>query len=115
MEENVSGCREDAGGPLAAEPGKGNESRGDPDVEETEEGGPQRSESPKLEAAVVPHSPEASVDCPICQASFPVCEIEMHAAYCDGEVAEVSQRRPDSRGFQGDADVSQMLTDTQRY
>lgn len=96
MEENVSRCREDAGGQLAAEP----ESRDGPDVEETEERGPQRSGAPEVEAAVVPRSPEASVDCPICQASFPACEIEMHAAYCDGEVAEVSQRRPDGQGFQ---------------
>lgn len=27
---------------------------------------------------------QASVDCPICQGSFSVGQIEMHAAYCDG-------------------------------
>uniref|UniRef100_A0A3P9PWV3 Ubiquitin interaction motif containing 1 n=1 Tax=Poecilia reticulata TaxID=8081 RepID=A0A3P9PWV3_POERE len=32
--------------------------------------------------------------------SFPASEIEMHAAYCDGEVAVVDQRRPESQGFQ---------------
>uniref|UniRef100_A0A1A8P778 BRCA1-A complex subunit RAP80 n=1 Tax=Nothobranchius pienaari TaxID=704102 RepID=A0A1A8P778_9TELE len=42
----------------------------------------------------------ASVDCPICQASFPVSEIEMHAAYCDGEVAVVGERRVGGGRFQ---------------
>lgn len=66
----------------------------------------QRSECLELEASIIPHSPEASVDCPICQGSFPVSEIEMHAAYCDGEVAMVNQRRPESQGFQGNAEIS---------
>ncbi|KAM9333630.1 uncharacterized protein uimc1 isoform 2-T2 [Pholidichthys leucotaenia] len=50
----------------------------------------QRSTSPEL----VPCSPQTSVDCPICQASFPASRIEMHAAYCDGEVSVVEERRP---------------------
>ncbi|XP_047235599.1 uncharacterized protein uimc1 isoform X2 [Girardinichthys multiradiatus] len=100
MEENVSGCREDAGGQPAGEVEKVNETRKDPGVEEMEDRGLQRSESPELEAAVVPHSPETSVDCPICQGSFPASEIEMHAAYCDGEVTVVGQRRPESQRFQ---------------
>ncbi|MEQ2287531.1 hypothetical protein AMECASPLE_013554 [Ameca splendens] len=100
MEENVSGCREDAGGQPAGEVEKVNETRKDPGVEEMEDRGLQRSESPELEAAVVPHRPETSVDCPICQGSFPASEIEMHAAYCDGEVTVVGQRRPESQRFQ---------------
>uniref|UniRef100_A0A3B3VSZ4 UBZ4-type domain-containing protein n=1 Tax=Poecilia latipinna TaxID=48699 RepID=A0A3B3VSZ4_9TELE len=59
-------------------------SRKDREVEKMEDRSLQRSECPELEAAVVPHSPEASVDCPLCQGSFPASEIEMHAAYCDG-------------------------------
>lgn len=31
---------------------------------------------------------QVSVDCPICQGSFPADEIEMHAAYCDGAPSE---------------------------
>lgn len=31
---------------------------------------------------------EVNVDCPICQGSFPVDQIEMHAAYCDGAPAD---------------------------
>lgn len=73
----------------------------DPDVEEIKDRGLQRSSSPELDPAVVPRSPETSVDCPICQGSFPVTEIEMHAAYCDGDVDE---RRPKADCFQGDTD-----------
>ncbi|XP_036974949.1 uncharacterized protein uimc1 isoform X1 [Acanthopagrus latus] len=69
----------------------------DPDVEEIKDRGLQRSSSPELDPAVVPRSPETSVDCPICQGSFPVTEIEMHAAYCDGDVDE---RRPKADCFQ---------------
>ncbi|XP_035998702.1 BRCA1-A complex subunit RAP80 isoform X2 [Fundulus heteroclitus] len=98
--EDVSGCREDAGGQPAGEVETVKENRRDPDVEEMESRGLQRSDSPELEAAVVPHSPETSVDCPICQGSFPASEIEMHAAYCEGEVAMVSQRGPESQHFQ---------------
>ncbi|XP_043997529.1 uncharacterized protein uimc1 isoform X2 [Gambusia affinis] len=99
MEENVSGRGEDAGGQTARRVKKV-KSRNDPEVEKMEDRSLQRSECPELEAAVIPHSPEASVDCPICQGSFPVSEIEMHAAYCDGEVAVVDQRTPESQGFQ---------------
>ncbi|XP_027129353.1 BRCA1-A complex subunit RAP80 isoform X2 [Larimichthys crocea] len=72
------------------------EDRDDPDVEEIKDRGLQRLNSPELEPAVVPQSPEPSMDCPICQGSFPVTEIEMHAAYCNGEVTVVDERRPDS-------------------
>ncbi|XP_030010559.1 BRCA1-A complex subunit RAP80 isoform X2 [Sphaeramia orbicularis] len=68
------------------------EDRTDPDVEVVQDRGSlQRSKSPELEPAAVPQSPESSVDCPICQRSFPVSEIEMHAAYCDGDVAVVDE------------------------
>nr|XP_046267758.1 BRCA1-A complex subunit RAP80 isoform X7 [Scatophagus argus] len=68
----------------------------DPDVEEKRDQGLQSSTAPELEPAVVPQMLKSSVDCPICQGSFPVTEIEMHAAYCDGEVAITDERRPDS-------------------
>ncbi|XP_032431399.1 BRCA1-A complex subunit RAP80 isoform X2 [Xiphophorus hellerii] len=99
IEENVSGHGKDAGGQTARRVKKV-KSRKDPEVEKMEDRSLQRSECLELEASVIPHSPEASVDCPICQGSFPVSEIEMHAAYCDGEVAVVDQRRPESQGFQ---------------
>uniref|UniRef100_A0A8C7WYA0 UBZ4-type domain-containing protein n=1 Tax=Oryzias sinensis TaxID=183150 RepID=A0A8C7WYA0_9TELE len=41
---------------------------------------------PSSEAAEVPGSPPTSVDCPICQLSFPASDIEMHAAFCNGGV-----------------------------
>ncbi|KAM4726080.1 uncharacterized protein uimc1 isoform 2-T2 [Anableps anableps] len=100
MEENIPGCGEDTAGQTTGEAKKVKEKRKDPDVEEIEDRSLQRPESPELEAAVVPHSPETSVDCPICQGSFPVSEIEIHAAYCDGEVAVVSQRRSENQDLQ---------------
>lgn len=77
------------------------DSRG-PDVEEIKGRGSQRAASPE---AVIPRSPEATVDCPICQASFPASRIEMHAAYCDGEVAVVDERRPEVDCIQGEENV----------
>ncbi|CAJ1063288.1 BRCA1-A complex subunit RAP80 isoform X2 [Xyrichtys novacula] len=69
--------------------------QGDIDVEEVNSHRLQRSTSPEIElAATAAQSPDTNVDCPICQGSFPVTEIEMHAAYCDGEVAVVHERRP---------------------
>lgn len=78
------------------------EDSGDLDVEEITDRGLQRSTSPELEPAAVLQSPETTVDCPICQGSFPAMEIEMHAAYCDGEVAVVDERRPKTDCFKGD-------------
>ncbi|XP_032367531.1 neurofilament heavy polypeptide [Etheostoma spectabile] len=63
----------------------------DPDLEEIGDRELKRSTSPELEPAGVPQSPQTEVDCPICQGSFPVTEIERHAAFCDGEV--VDERR----------------------
>lgn len=74
------------------------EDGGDPDVEEIKDQAP----SPGPEPAVVPRSPETAVDCPLCQASFPASRIEMHAAYCDGEVAVVEERRPKVDYIQGE-------------
>ncbi|KAI3373906.1 hypothetical protein L3Q82_022473 [Scortum barcoo] len=73
---------------------------GDPDVEEIKDRELQRSTSPELEPAGIPQGPETTVDCPICQGSFPATKIEMHAAYCDGEVAVVDERRPEANCFQ---------------
>ncbi|XP_029303348.1 BRCA1-A complex subunit RAP80 isoform X3 [Cottoperca gobio] len=67
------------------------------DVEEIKDRGLQRSTSPELEAAAGPQSSDTKVDCPICQGSFPVTQIERHAAYCDGEVDD---RRPEKDCFQ---------------
>ncbi|XP_062262544.1 neurofilament heavy polypeptide isoform X3 [Platichthys flesus] len=64
----------------------------DPDVEEMEVRGLQRPASPEVQPGAVPPGPEASVDCPLCQGSFPVTRIERHAAYCDGEVAVLEER-----------------------
>ncbi|XP_008276340.1 neurofilament heavy polypeptide [Stegastes partitus] len=89
-EEKAAGGVDPAG--PAAGPEEVKEDRGDLDVEEVMESRLQRSASPELELAVVPRSPETAVDCPICQASFPASQIEMHAAYCDGEAAD--RRRP---------------------
>ncbi|KAK5918352.1 hypothetical protein CgunFtcFv8_003125 [Champsocephalus gunnari] len=62
----------------------------DPDVEEIKYRVLQRSSSPELE-------PEDRVDCPICQSSFPLTQIERHAAYCDGEEGA---RKPEKDCFQ---------------
>uniref|UniRef100_A0A8C7WYZ8 UBZ4-type domain-containing protein n=1 Tax=Oryzias sinensis TaxID=183150 RepID=A0A8C7WYZ8_9TELE len=62
---------------------------------------------PSSEAAEVPGSPPTSVDCPICQLSFPASDIEMHAAFCNGGVAEDGTSLP---GFQAEAaETSQTL------
>lgn len=70
------------------------------DVEEVKDQKLQRSASPELEPVASP--PESNIDCPICQGSFPVTEIEIHAAYCDGEVAVVNERRPEVNSFQSE-------------
>ncbi|XP_016521838.1 uncharacterized protein uimc1 isoform X1 [Poecilia formosa] len=92
MEENVSSCCKDVRGQTAQRVKKV-KSRKDQEVEKMEDRSLQRSECPELEAAVVPHSPEASVDCPLCQGSFPASEIEIHAAYCDGFQDPLKPRR----------------------
>ncbi|XP_034539259.1 uncharacterized protein uimc1 isoform X3 [Notolabrus celidotus] len=76
------------------------EDRRESDVEEMNSSRLQRSTSPELEPAAAAQSSETSVDCPICQGSFPVTEIEMHAAYCDGEIAVVHQRRLKANSLQ---------------
>ncbi|XP_054611507.1 BRCA1-A complex subunit RAP80 isoform X2 [Dunckerocampus dactyliophorus] len=65
--------------------------------EQTSDGGRQRSPSPELDPVSTPQtSPKANVECPICQGTFPVGKIEMHAAYCDIEegAAAVDENRP---------------------
>lgn len=91
----VSSSEGGAGQPTSRE--EVQEDGGDPDVEEIKDQAP----PPGLEPAVVPRSPETAVDCPLCQASFPASRIEMHAAYCDGEVAVVEERRPKVDCIQG--------------
>ncbi|KAM9846987.1 uncharacterized protein uimc1 isoform 2-T2 [Aulostomus maculatus] len=76
------------------------EDTGCPDVEEIKESSLQRSSSPELDPVTVPQSPETKVECPICQGAFPVAEIELHAAYCDGEVAVVDEHRPAAKCYQ---------------
>ncbi|XP_049598704.1 BRCA1-A complex subunit RAP80 isoform X1 [Syngnathus scovelli] len=50
--------------------------------EEEEERGPERSPSPESETVGF----QADVECPLCQETFPACKIEMHAAYCNGDM-----------------------------
>ncbi|XP_055358095.1 BRCA1-A complex subunit RAP80 [Betta splendens] len=47
-----------------------------------------RLEGERLEAEQLQRGAAGSahMDCPLCQGSFPVTEIEVHAAYCDGEL-----------------------------
>lgn len=45
---------------------------------------------------------EPGVDCPMCQRSYPMTEIEVHAAYCDGEETAPVGGRPDPDGRQGE-------------
>uniref|UniRef100_UPI003AAF76F3 uncharacterized protein n=1 Tax=Centroberyx gerrardi TaxID=166262 RepID=UPI003AAF76F3 len=76
------------------------EERRHPEVEEIKDRALQASMSPEPEgAATAPQSPKLSVDCPICQGSFPLTEIEMHAAFCDGEVEVVEEVRPGADCF----------------
>ncbi|XP_030601508.1 BRCA1-A complex subunit RAP80 isoform X4 [Archocentrus centrarchus] len=89
MEGDVPISSSDCGGEEVKEDSRG------PGVKEIKGRGPQRAASPEEEPAIIPRSPETTVDCPICQASFPASKIEMHAAYCDGEVAVVDERRPE--------------------
>ena len=97
MNENISGA--DAGGQTRGED-RDIKARTGSHVEERKDR--QRSPSPELEPAIVPRSPQSSINCPICQVPFPVNEIELHAAYCDGEVAVVDERGPDGDRVQGD-------------
>lgn len=67
----------------------------EPDVEPggSGDGGQRRAASPQLD---LPVQCPTSVACPICQRSFPMTEIEVHAAYCDEEEMAAARRpRPD--------------------
>ncbi|XP_026227430.1 BRCA1-A complex subunit RAP80 isoform X3 [Anabas testudineus] len=96
MQENTPVCRS-VGGQNVRKEEMEDDTRG-ADVEEVKDQKLQRSASPELEPVASP--PESNIDCPICQGSFPVTEIEIHAAYCDGEVAVVNERRPEVNSFQ---------------
>ncbi|XP_056451047.1 BRCA1-A complex subunit RAP80 isoform X4 [Gadus chalcogrammus] len=81
----MSPSREQA--PLSGKEEEEEETQGAVGVEERKEAGPEAG----LEAA-------SSVDCPMCQSAFPVSEIEMHAAFCDGEQEVVESPVEDSPG-----------------
>lgn len=61
------------------------------DAGETGDRGQLRPTSPELDLPVR----GSSVDCPMCLRSFPMTEIEVHAAYCDGEDKSTSHQGED--------------------
>lgn len=72
------------------------------EVDDGGDGSPRRSTSLQPDLPVTGQAGEPGVDCPICQRSYPMTEIEVHAAYCDGvETAPVSGR-PEPDGHQGE-------------
>lgn len=79
----------DASGAQVTRPQPGAEQQAEPDGF----GPTGSSDAGDVEPRSDPAPPERrDVDCPICQGSFPASEIELHAAYCDGEVAIVDER-----------------------
>lgn len=38
----------------------------------------------------------SQVECPMCTRLFPLCKIEVHAAYCNGTVEEQEQEQEDN-------------------
>ncbi|XP_076024531.1 uncharacterized protein uimc1 isoform X2 [Genypterus blacodes] len=70
------------------------------EVEEIEDKVLQKLISAELKASAAPQLSKPSIACPLCQGSFPLTEIEMHAAYCDGEVTIMEERRPEADCFQ---------------
>lgn len=68
----------------------------------TADEGRRQPASPELHLAVVCPARDASVDCPICQKSFPITQIEVHAAYCDGEET-AADRRPEPDCHRGES------------
>lgn len=91
MESNSEGGVSDRG-----QKGEEEEEGAEPDAArdpgETGDGGQLRSTSPELDLPVR----GSSVDCPMCLRSFPMAEIEVHAAYCDGEDTSTSHQGGDS-------------------
>lgn len=69
---------------------------------EVEDGDP--GPEPALDAS----TPPTFVDCPICQLSFPAGDIEMHAAFCNGEGTEDGRSH---HGFQGNGVGSEHISD----
>ncbi|KAF7651273.1 hypothetical protein LDENG_00113390 [Lucifuga dentata] len=76
------------------------EGSGNAKVEEIKDQELQLSMSPELEQAAAPQISKPTIDCPICQGSFSVTEIELHAAYCDGEVTVIEERRSEADCFE---------------
>lgn len=52
------------------------------------------SQDPDLEPVAAVLRPQSLVQCPICQRSFPSVNIEMHAAFCNGEPASEDSACP---------------------
>lgn len=71
----------------------------DVEMDDLGDGGLQRATSPEPDLPVTCQAREPGVNCPMCQRSYPMTEIEVHAAYCDGE--ETTQDRPEPDFHQG--------------
>lgn len=71
-------------------------------MEGTGDGGQQRTASPDLDPPVTSRDGGTSVDCPICQRSFPMAEIEVHAAYCDGDGDAADRTKTKADAHQGE-------------
>lgn len=72
------------------------------EVDDRGDGRLRRSASLQPDLPVTGQAGEPRVDCPICQRSYPMTEIEVHAAYCDGEETAPVSGRPDPDGHQGE-------------
>ncbi|XP_029704117.1 BRCA1-A complex subunit RAP80 isoform X4 [Takifugu rubripes] len=65
----------------------------DVEMDDLGDGALRRATSPEPDLPVTCQAREPGVNCPMCQRSYPMTEIEVHAAYCDGE--ETTQDRPE--------------------
>lgn len=84
-------------------------------AEETKDRGVHRSTTPELELVSNPQIADTSMDCPICQGSFPLTEIEIHAAYCDGDVVVTNRTQPKHDSYQGDANFNHSIYSTVQH
>ena len=81
-------------------------SRGqDVGMEEEEEAGRGRSRR-----GADPDSDSPRVECPMCMQPFPLGEIEMHAAYCDGTPGGALEEMDTQEESQGEGGGSGVLT-----
>lgn len=55
------------------------------EMEDMGDGGLRTAASPEPDLSVACQAREPGVNCPMCQRLYPITEIEVHAAYCDGE------------------------------